>query len=207
MLAICGDSFSYGTTEETWPKILADKLNLPLTNLSLVGGSNYSICFQLDYLLNNYNPKLIIISLTSSIRFEKDKDEYGNLADISDFNYKIDEVKTSPFSKKPSITSGNTQENLSRSFRLESQYQSWCIQHLISKIKCDYLLYRNIYPRFHKDINKYKNECFYGLEKLYGWRNNGPYNYEKEHLKGNESTNHLSLDENIKFAEHIVNEL
>ena len=64
MLAICGDSFSYGTVDGTWPKILADKLNISLLNLSLVAGSNYSICFQLQYILDNYNPELIIISFT-----------------------------------------------------------------------------------------------------------------------------------------------
>ena len=30
MLAICGDSFGYGTEQNTWPKILADKLNMSL---------------------------------------------------------------------------------------------------------------------------------------------------------------------------------
>ena len=207
MLAICGDSFSYGTVDGTWPKILADKLNISLLNLSLVAGSNYSICFQLQYILDNYNPELIIISLTSATRFEFDKNEYGEPADISDFTYKVDEIKNSPFLKKPSILSGNIKyhkKSLSRSLRLEAQYQAWCIQHLISKIKCDYLLYRNIYPRFHKNINKYSNEEFYGLEKSYGWKNSGPHDFEKTYTK---TTNHLSINENIEFAEYIYNDL
>ena len=78
MLAVCGDSFSYGTKQNTWPKILADKLNMPIVNLSLVAGSNYSICFQLQHILNNYKPELIIISLTAVDRFEVDSEEFEN---------------------------------------------------------------------------------------------------------------------------------
>ena len=210
MLAICGDSFGYGTEQNTWPKILADKLNMSLLNLSLVAGSNYSICFQLQHILDNYKPELIIILLTAADRFEEDLDEFEKPATIEDFNYKVDEVKKSPFSKKPSILSGNaTYHNkyMTRSFRLEAQYQSWCVQHLVSKITCNYIIYRNIFPCWYEDTKKYKNEEFYGLDQLSGWVNSGPYDFEKEHLKGNESTNHLSLKENLKFAERVYNEL
>ena len=55
MLAICGNSFSYGTEEGTWPKILADKLNLPLLNMSACGASNYFTCYQIEHVLK-YNP-------------------------------------------------------------------------------------------------------------------------------------------------------
>ena len=85
MLAICGDSFGYGTEQNTWPKILADKLNMSLLNLSLVAGSNYSICFQLQHILDNYEPEIIIILLTSADRFEEDLDEFEKPATIEDF--------------------------------------------------------------------------------------------------------------------------
>ena len=210
MLAVCGDSFSYGTKQNTWPKILADKLNMPIVNLSLVAGSNYSICFQLQHILNNYKPELIIISLTAVDRFEVDSEEFEKPANITDFNYKVDEVKNSPFSKKPSILSGGVKYHnkyMTRSFRLEAQYQSWCIQYLMSKVNCNYRIYRNIFPCWYKDITKYNDTDFYGLENLSGWRNSGPYDFEKEHLKGNESTNHLSVEENLKFAEWVYNDL
>ena len=45
---------------------------------------------------------------------------------------------------------------------------------------------------------------FSALENLSGWVNSGPYDFEKEHFK---ATNHLSLNENIKFAEQVYNEL
>lgn len=221
MLAVCGDSFIYGTNENTWPKILADKLNMPLLNLSLIGSSNYGICFQLDYLTSKYTPKIIIIGLTAYDRFELDDDEYGNLPTIKNFNYCIDEAKSHPehlpFDSDATIMSGsiNSQKRnynnkkiinqlLTHSYRIQAQYQSWCIQYMISKINCPYRLYRNIYPRYHKDIKKYKNEEFYGLENLSGWRNIGPYDFEKEipHIR---STNHLSPKENKEFAEWVYN--
>ena len=61
MLAICGDSFGYGTEQNTWPKILADKLNMSLLNLSLVAGSNYSICFQLQHILIEFILTLLLV--------------------------------------------------------------------------------------------------------------------------------------------------
>ena len=51
MLAVCGNSFSYGNEEGTWPKILADKLELPLLNMSACAASNYFVCYQLEYVL------------------------------------------------------------------------------------------------------------------------------------------------------------
>ena len=87
---------------------------------------------------------------------------------------------------------------------LQAQYQSWCVQHMIAKIDCTYRLYRNIYPEYHKDIKKYENEEFYGLDQLSGWVNSGPYDFEKEHFK---ATNHLSLKENYEFAERAYNDL
>ena len=219
MLAICGNSYSYGTEENTWPKILADKLKLPLLNISACAASNYFICYQIEHVLK-YNPKIIIIVLAGSDRFELDDNDFGNKASIEDFNFKVDEVNYSPFSKKPTIHSGTVISHIKNyhmkqikshlvqhSHRLQAQYQSWCIQHMISKIECTYRLYRNIYPEYHKDIKKYKKEEFYGLDQLSGWRNSGPYDFEKEHLKGNESTNHLSVEENLKFAEWAYNDL
>jgi len=43
-------------------KILADKLELPLLNMSACAASNYFVCYQLEYVLK-YNPKIIIIVL------------------------------------------------------------------------------------------------------------------------------------------------
>ena len=77
----------------------------------------------------------------------------------------------------------------------------------MSKVNCNYRIYRNIFPCWYKDITKYNDTDFYGLENLSGWRNSGPYDFEKEHLKGNESTNHLSVEENLKFAEWVYNDL
>ena len=57
MLAICGNSYSYGTEDNTWPKILADKLKLPLLNMSACGAGNYFTCYQIEHVLK-YNPKI-----------------------------------------------------------------------------------------------------------------------------------------------------
>ena len=35
MLVVCGESFSYGGDKTTWPAMVADKLKMPLVNLSL----------------------------------------------------------------------------------------------------------------------------------------------------------------------------
>ena len=89
MLAICGNSFSYGTEEGTWPKILADKLNLPLLNMSACGASNYFTCYQIEHVLK-YNPKIIIIVLAGSDRFELDDDDSGNKSRASFTAKKMD---------------------------------------------------------------------------------------------------------------------
>jgi hypothetical protein len=158
---------------------------------------------------------LVIITLTTAERFEIDDDDHAAPASLEDFRHNIDEIKHSPFSKTPTITSGNISSQLRNyhleqmkkylmcsSYRLAAQYQSWCIQHLISSLPCDFLLYRNIYPRYHEDVNKYSNEYFFGLESYL--INSGPYDFEKEHAK---TTNHLSEKENKMFADKVVKDM
>ena len=76
MLVVCGESFSYGTSEKTWPAILAKKLDLELINLSIVGCSNVAICHQLQYVINSETifPSLVVTSLTAAERFEIDEE-------------------------------------------------------------------------------------------------------------------------------------
>ena len=90
----------------------------------------------------------------------------------------------------------------SGSFRLSAQYQAWALRHLICSLPCECLLYRNIYPRYHEDINSYSNECYFGLESI--MINSGPHDYEKEKVK---STNHLSDEENKLFAERVLKDI
>ena len=215
-LVVCGESFSYSTEANHWPKIVAQKTNRNLTNLALVGCSNYAICFQLQHALSFLtSDDLVIISLTTAERFEIDDDEYNIPASIADFRYDIDEITHSPFKSSRTITSGSVYSQLrnynieqvkkyliTSSFRLSAQYQSWAIQHFIKSLPCEYILYRNIYPRYHEDNSKYKNEHFFGLEKYL--INSGPYDYEKEVQT---TTNHLTDKENYTFAKRVIEDL
>ena len=215
-LIVCGESFSYGTGVKHWPRIVSDFYDSELVNLAIVGCSNYAICFQLQHALNTLSSDdFVIISLTAAERFEIDDDEFSIPVSVEDFRQNIDEIKDSPFSKSPTITSGNLSSQLrnyqieqmkkylmSSSYRLSAQYQSWCLQHLISSLPCDYLLYRNIYPRYHEDVNKYSNEHYFGLESYL--INSGPYDYEKEHVR---TTNHLSDKENKLFADKVIKDM
>jgi len=215
-LVVCGESFSYGTETNHWPQIVAQKINRNLTNLAIVGCSNFAICFQLQHALSFLtSDDLVIISLTTAERFEIDDDEFNVPASLADFRHNLDEITHSPFNKSPTITSGNLSSQIrnynieqikkhliTSSFRLSAQYQSWAIQHFIESLPCKYLIYRNIYPRYHKDTSKYKNEHFFGLEKYL--INSGPYDYEKEFLA---TTNHLSDTENYNFAMRVIDDL
>ena len=215
-LVVCGESFSYGTGVKHWPRIVSDFYDSELVNLAIVGCSNYAICFQLQHALNTLSSDdFVIISLTAAERFEIDDDEFSLPVSVEDFRQNIDEIKDSSFSKSPTITSGNLSSQLrnyqleqmkkylmSSSYRLSAQYQSWCLQHLISSLPCDYLLYRNIYPRYHEDVNKYSNEHYFGLESYL--INSGPYDYEKEHVR---TTNHLSDKENKLFADKVIKDM
>ena len=215
-LVVCGESFSYGTGSKHWPQIVATNLNIPLTNLAIVGCSNYAICFQLQHALSFLTSKdLVVISLTAAERFEIDDEEHNVPASLADFRHNIDEITHSPFDTPPTITSGNLSSQLrnykieqmkkylmASSYRLSAQYQSWAIQHLLESLPCKYIIYRNIYPRYHEDNSKYRNEHYFGLEKYL--INSGPYDYEKKHLN---TTNHLSDTENYTFAMRVVDDL
>ena len=212
MLVVCGESFSYGTTPDTWPNIVADRLKLPLKNLAIVGCSNFAICHQLQFVLDNLTPSLVIISLTAAERFEIDSNEFGPQATIKDFKTNIDEI--TEVNPDATITSGNVSAQLrntdiemikpylmNSSFRLSAQNQAWSINYLTSQLKCKYLLYRNIFPRYHKDINKYKEENFFGINNFI---NSGPYDYESRFVN---TTNHLSLEDNFRFSDRVLSHL
>lgn len=212
MLVVCGESFSYGTSEKTWPAILAKKLDLELINLSIVGCSNVAICHQLQYVINSETifPSLVVTSLTAAERFEIDENDQAAPALLRDFRSNIDEIEEPLFNNKPSITSGNVASQLrninvemlkpylmSSSYRLSAQNQAWAINYLMGQFRCKKLLYRNIFPRYHKDKSKYNNEHMFGLRKVI---NSGPYDYE---LSMTKTTNHLSDEENQQFADRV----
>ena len=215
-LVVCGESFSYGTGSKHWPQIVATNLDIPLINLAIVGCSNYAICFQLQHALSFLTSKdLVVISLTAAERFEIDDEEYNVPASLADFRHNIDEITHSPFDTPPTITSGNLSSQLrnykieqmkkylmASSYRLSAQYQSWAIQHLLESLPCKYIVYRNIYPRYHEDNSKYKNEHYFGLEKYL--INSGPYDFELEY---HPTTNHLNDIENLTFALKVVDDL
>lgn len=86
-LVVNGCSFSYcqnleNLTEEGWPRLLSDRLNIPLVNISVKGTSNESICRRaveyhyLDTQANITSP-LYIIGFTSSLRREEYLSEFG----------------------------------------------------------------------------------------------------------------------------------
>ena len=215
-LIICGDSFSYGVEEKTWPHIVSKHLDLELINLAIVGCGNYAICYQINHAVEIVTKDdLIVISLSAAERFEIDDDEFSYPASLFDFKQTIDEIKTSYSSIAPTITSGNLnsleknyKNKLSKkymvggSFRLHAQYQAWSLQHLIKQLPCKYLVYRNIYPRYHIDLNNYSIEHYFGLESII--INSGPYDYEKEYVN---STNHLSDEGNYLFAKRVLKDI
>ena len=215
-LVVCGESFSYGTGSNHWPQIVAQKTNRNLTNLAIVGCSNYAICFQLQHALSFLTvDDLVVTSLTTAERFEIDDDEFNAPASLLDFRHNIDEIIDSPYDNTPTITSGNLASQLrnyqieqmkkylmTSSYRLSAQYQSWAIQHLLTLLPCKYIVYRNIYPRYHKDISNYTDEYYFGLEKHL--IKSGPYEFEKEQVS---TTNHLSNDENYAFATKVIEDL
>lgn len=213
-IIICGDSFSYGTGENHWPRIVAQETKRNLTNLAMIGCSNYAICFQLQYALSFLKPDdLVIISLTAAERFELDDDEYNVPASISDFRLDIDEIPHPPHSKTPTITSGNLLSHLrnyhierikksmtTSSYRLSAQYQAWCVNHLLSKVQSKYLLYRNIFPKYHSNKEMYKKEYYFDLENFI---NAGPYDFETKQVS---TTNHLSDEDNVSFAKKVLDD-
>ena len=212
MLVVCGESFSYGTDLNSWPAIVAKKLQMPLRNLAIVGCSNFAICHQIQYVLDNLNPSYVIISLTAAERFEIDENEFGPPATIKDFRTDIDEITyTNPGA---TIVSGNLSSHLrntnieiikpylfNASFRLSAQNQAWALNHLTSQLKCKYLLYRNIFPRYHEDIKNYKDEYYFGVNNLI---NSGPYDYESIRVN---TTNHLNHEDNQRFANKVLSDL
>lgn len=209
-LVVCGDSFSLSDKSTDWPLILAKKLNYKLINLAIWGASNINICFQIEYALKNLNPDIIIISLTAVDRFEIDKDEYNYPASFENFNSVIDEAKDAP-----TIISGNIISHIrnaelailknhlmTTSYRLSAQTQSWSIQHILNNINCKFLLYRNIFPRYHENKNEYLKEYYFGLEKIL--IDSGPYDYENTVC---DNKNHLNVEDNILFSERVFKDL
>lgn len=210
-LIVCGDSFSYGQDSIHWPYLVAKKLSLNLINLSIVGCSNIAICYQILYAMKNYEASLFIVSLTAAERFEIDQDPSTIPASLEDFRQDIDEIKHSSFTKKPTINSGNLISHsrnlkikkdidLNLSYRLQAQTQVWSINYLLSKIQSKYLLYRNIFPRYHFNKEMYKEEYYFGLEN---YINSGPYDFESVKVK---TTNHLSNNDNALFAKRVLND-
>ena len=72
----CGDSFTHGERDQlnielaqTWPAILAKKLNVPFENLGILGADNYNISLQ-PYLhqRETYNAPLYVFNFTVDYR-------------------------------------------------------------------------------------------------------------------------------------------
>ena len=210
-LIVCGDSFSYGQDSIHWPYLVAKKLSLNLINLSIVGCSNIAICYQILYAMKNYEASLFIVSLTAAERFEIDQDPSAIPASLEDFRQDIDEIKHSRFTKKATINSGNLISHrrnlkikkdidLNLSYRIQAQAQVWSINYLLSKVQSKYLLYRNIFPRYHLNKETYKKEYYFGLEN---YINSGPYDFESVKVK---TTNHLSNNDNALFTKRVLDD-
>ncbi len=210
-LIVCGDSFSYGQGDLHWPSLVAKKLSLNLINLSIVGCSNIAICYQIMYAMKNYKASLFIVSLTAAERFEIDRAPNNIPASLEDFRHDIDEIDHSRFTKKATIDSGNLVSHnrniklkkdvaINLSYRLQAQAQVWSINHLLSKVQSKYLLYRNIFPRYHINKEMYKREYYFGLDN---YINSGPYDFESILVK---TTNHLSKTDNVLFAKRVLDD-
>lgn len=214
-LVVCGDSFSFGDNETDWTKIVANKLNLNLINLSIIGCSNLAICYQIDYAIKNLSFDLMVINLTTAERFEIDEDDLNYPASIEDFRTNVDECESNKFGKTPSITSGNVILHLRNSrldmiknklqnlsLRLSAQSQSWALQHLLKGLGNKFLLYRNIFPVFYHDLKKYENEYYFELDDIL--INSGAHDFEENKSKEQKNSNHLSISENKNFAKRVL---
>ena len=183
-LVICGESFSYSKQDTDWPQLVSNEIDYDLHNFSIVGCSNTVICYQLQKALSLIDKEdIIIISLTASERFEIDSDEFSVPATYDDFKQNVDEINYTSSPKEPTIISGNIASQIrnadldyikkyfiTSSFRLSAQTQAWSLNYLVSKLPCNYLLYRNIFPRFHENISNYDEEYFFWFRKLYQLR-------------------------------------
>ena len=72
-LWICGCSFSAANAfhpGEHWSEILADKLNMEMRTLARDSASNGLIAEQVDYVINNERPSLVIFNSTLNPRIE-----------------------------------------------------------------------------------------------------------------------------------------
>lgn len=68
-----GCSFTLGlgvNTEQTWPQLVADKLNLKCFNLGQAGGSNDTTFRLGQYWINKLIPKVVVLLTPSDSRFE-----------------------------------------------------------------------------------------------------------------------------------------
>jgi hypothetical protein len=99
---ICGCSFSFGLAGigdsfkkiKSYSEFLSEKLDFTHQNISLVGGSNYSIAKQIEWAVLQ-NPGFIVFNTTTTNRHEYVRD-FNQLSDITinDFNYIINESPT-----------------------------------------------------------------------------------------------------------------
>ena len=112
-LIVCGESFSFGTDKNHWPRIVSNFYDSKLINLAIVGCSNFAICYQIDHASKiATEDDLVIISLTAAERFEIDDNEFDCPATLEDFRQNIDEINFSYTDKSPTITSGNIASQL-----------------------------------------------------------------------------------------------
>lgn len=73
MLYVNGDSFTYGTgvdSKDTWPSLLAEKLDLNLVNDAVPGGSNARVIRTTLAFLARHQPSLVVIAWSSFLRTE-----------------------------------------------------------------------------------------------------------------------------------------
>lgn len=97
----CGCSFSAKIIDIDFPygELLSNKLNRSFINLSTHGASNYFITKQIEYSLK-FNPKLVLIGVTTPMRFETSIDTIDRPPTIEDFKYTIDYEWNSKINKK-----------------------------------------------------------------------------------------------------------
>ena len=179
MIYTVGDSFTYGQElpnpqQQAWPKLLADRLDMPLINEGRPGAGNEYIVKQTIKAVAKHKPKLAVIAWTSCGRQEH-ADDWG-VYDI------WPGCSSKAFDKDPKLqyrkdlikyitVNNNIEHEYRRWLRQVVLLQSFLQNHQIDYIMCSVFDNQHRFGKFYKD-----NQRYYELidhTKFVGWPNDG----------------------------------
>jgi len=233
MLYVNGDSWSqrtpYVNTEDIWPTLLANKLNISLVNDSMGCGSNGRVQHGLEnYLIADETPKVIIILLTGHDRIHLPSENMGS--------WMIG--PTTAINERTGENDNIIRDWIYRKsyFELDSIYRYykiiWTVNNLCRKFQCPYFMFQAwdpqpfelnlmeggvnitnyVYKFFNSprtDVNaqRYIRAFEYFAEQSAGWvLQERPLN-QLLNRDDYDDTNHPLHSGHIKIAEYIYNQI